>query len=180
MSEFTASNGIKLRQSINGVLSFDNATDGWTTICGTDVVTALREFFQKENDDRLGRWRDAKHPDYVVYDNEDGGVWVYSEREPGGILYQSRRNVPKSWSSREAGYVETAHAYFDAHPKPWHDAKPGEVWEIEVDGRTHHARVGYGDFAHLFEFNEDTSMTKRHSAITAGRRIWPEDKEEKR
>lgn len=58
--------------------------------------------------------------------------------------------------------------------KPWEAALPGEVWALEVDGHSRFAMAGRGDFAHLFEFSADHSMSKVHSAITDGRRVWPE------
>ncbi|QOC26079.1 hypothetical protein IC744_06920 [Microbacterium hominis] len=164
MSDFTASNGVTV--SIDGDhLILPPITTG----LGPLTQQALREFFQKENDDRLGRWRWPEDPDYVVYPIVTGLVAVVEEKNGTTGTFSRSEHT-------NSGHGDAARAYFLAHPdpKPWHDAKPGEVWEIEVDGRTHHARVGYGDFAHLFEFNEDASMTKRHSAITAGRRIWPE------
>lgn len=183
MSEFTASNGIKLRQSINGGLNIENATEGWTTICGIDVVTALREFFQKENDDRFDRWRWPANPEYVVYAwtadpaRTARGVTVLSESIPHGYtvwednidtLYGTSENEEARALARKA-----ARAWFDAHPepKPWHDAECGEVWRLTIDGVEYAATREYGPGFRLSNSNE---IFPRDERITAGRRIWPE------
>ena len=113
-----------------------------------------------------------------MYPHEDGGVWVLDESEPGAIRYASRAQVPQCWSSNEATYVAAARAYFDAHPepKPWHDAKPGEAWELTANGDT-------GPFITMltpsgavhFIAGNGTKFVAEASDITAGRRIWPED-----
>lgn len=176
MSEFTASNGLIITEQSDGVVIERLGMNGFHRLYGFEVA-GLREFFQKENDDRLGRWRWPQNAEFVVYDRGDYVQVIHEATGASGMLGSWTREQADDLTPGSTEFGLAAKAFFDAHPesKPaWHDAKPGEVWEIEVDGRTHHARVGYGDFAHLFEFNEDASMTKRHSAITAGRRIWPE------
>lgn len=155
MNDFTASNGIEIRittdlggdKYLHGTVPDEVGPVGFTpelhATASEKGLEALREFFQAEADERLGRWRWPENPDFVVYDNddEDGGVWVHSEREPGAIQYQSPGDVPHAWVSTEAGYVAAARAYFDAHPepKPWDEAKPGDVWRFETSDDRRHA-----------------------------------------
>ena len=96
-----------------------------------ETTEALREYFQAERDDALGRWRDPEEPDWVVYrmpeeDDEDGRC-VRLLNELSGERWLS-------WE-RIAIYDSSAR-YFAAHPepKPWHDAKAGEYWLVTLEG----------------------------------------------
>lgn len=191
MSEFTASNGIKLRQSINGGLNIENATEGWTTICGIDVVTALREFFQKEKDDRFDRWRWPANPEYVVYAwtadpaRTARGVTVLSESIPRGYtVWEDNIDTLYGTSENEEARVlarKAARAWFDAHPEPkpaWHDAKPGEVWVITTRnvGDEVAVRVALVNEVLIFEYitSPTTHLSITSDRIESGRRLWPE------
>lgn len=63
--------------------------------------------------------------------------------------------------------------FFAAHPepKPWHEAKPGEVWELTHDGNlgAWHVNGGGKEF-----FAPGALLDIDNEDITAGRRIWPE------
>ena len=163
---FTASNGVTVE-------SFGSFGESYIRVSGVTLDdayegVALREFFQHERDKELGRWRWPEKPDYVVYptsvltrvcvlhETKSPGVeWV--DAEDGGLRYD---------------YQKAAKAYFAAHhePKPWHDAKPGEVWELRVlcGPPNPYGVSGSGEFRHA----QDGDIVR--AEITDGRRIWPE------
>lgn len=200
MSEFTASNGITVanhggnwdRTTIHfegELLGLPPATAYRRDMTFNDRdFEALREFFQKENDDRFDRWRWPANPEYVVYAwtadaaREARGVTVLSESIPRGYtvwednvdtLYGTSENEEARAMARKA-----ARAYFDAHPepKPWHDAKPGDVWILSHDGGDEYP-FGVGDGAYAGDFvyaGGESYFRITDPKITAGRRIWPE------
>lgn len=138
------------------------------------VSKGLREFFQHERDQELGRWRWPENPDYVLYPIEGSeSVRVLDERNARESLI--RRGVLQTdFGGKHWG---AARAYFDAHPepKPWHDAKPGEVWVLTYGGQeTAHVwtnRWAGGGNA----FVSDRAIIEADDPdITAARRIWPE------
>lgn len=121
MNDFTASNGVVVRpQADGGVYIRDDCR------ANNGRAQALREFFQAEADERLGRWRWPKNPDYVVYPMVDGLHRVL--RESTG--HSEQRNGMVGYDA----LGKAACAYFDAHqePKPWHDAGPAEVWDVDL------------------------------------------------
>ena len=124
MSEFTASNGYKVTPNGDGANVYRGMM---STPIYPDEMQALHEFFQAESDKRAGRWRWAERPDYVVYDTGDRIEVV--------VLDESIGYMENVWRGKERPGIyihDAARAYFEAHPepKPWHDAKPGEVWSI--------------------------------------------------
>ena len=138
----------------------------------------LREYFQAERDEALGRWRDPKNPDLVCYPVtcDLDAVWVMHEGD--GSRYHATRTGPRNLLPH---YVsEAAGRYFQEHPepKPWEEAKAGEVWILTYAGIEETAWVAdftsgapprFRQFKNLLNpiFTND-----KH--ITAGRRIWPE------
>lgn len=138
------------------------------------VSQGLREFFQHERDQELGRWRWPEDPHLLVY-VYDASVLVVDESRPGlaPSLYTA-----EDIAGRHGRFAEAARAYFAAHPepKPWHSAVTGEVWELDLD---------FGDVGKRDAFmadNRGESVFRRldelyptnDSRITAARRIWPE------
>jgi len=201
MDTYTASNGIRINVAAD--LSGEKYLTG-TRLSGggcpdvypaqthatasEDGMTALREFFRAEEDERLGRWRWSENPDYVVYRwaadpprRNVRGVTVLSETIPRGYtvwednvdtLYGTSVNEEARKAARDA-----ARAYFDAHPekRPWHDAKAGEVWAVTVDGREFAAKVNTDSgFPRFIALDHDLTYGPR-AGFTAGRRIWPEE-----
>jgi hypothetical protein len=68
-----------------------------------------------------------------------------------------------------------ARAYFDAHPepKPWHHAKPGDVWIITFTDRSFDpvaASWNGRGFVHIDIRPTEISLGE----IAEARRIWPE------
>ncbi|MEO2134648.1 hypothetical protein [Microbacterium sp.] len=165
MSEFTASNGLIITEQSDGVVIERLGMSGLHRLYGFEVA-GLREFFQKENDDRLGRWRWSENPDYVVYLRVNAGIRVVSESS--GDSLRANREAASKWKAGEPTFYGAARAYFDAHPEPkpaWHDAKPGEVWVVKF-------RTGP-------TFDEQALVVPEsgwdHNLLVVdARRIWPE------
>lgn len=185
MNDFTASNGVRV-VNLGGkwdqsLFQFAGEIPGLADeICQVrevvfqdpDVI-ALREFFQAEADERLGRWRWPENPDYVVYPRPNHVAVVHEQS--GNALQATREQADIN-----TGLCRAARAYFDAHPepKPWHDAEPGEGWLLTIDGREC-AAVALADpngvFGGLkFETAEHGLFGRLAPAITDGRRFWPE------
>lgn len=176
---FKASNGIELRATESGLLERRNCSERgtgvWDEVCGIDtkspalVWDALREFFQHERDQELGRWRWSGDQKWVVY---KGVSYLVINEERGTATY-----LPLAgWS--DAG-TDPAHravlaAYEAAHPepKPWHDAKPGEVWLLTV---AHEEIPVLKDEDDFYSTKSGNRVIRYNSdEITSGRRIWPE------
>jgi len=171
MGEFKASNGIRrdFMEDLEEGLGYSFAE-----------IDALAEFFQHKRDEELGRWRWPENPGYVVYRSPeadygaDRAVYVFNERSGEGRWCWEASNTSKS-----DALVLAAGAYFKAHPepepKPWHDAKPGEVWVLTVGGEQFPCTVEATgpDFVPLAHALWAT-LARGSERITAGRRIWPE------
>ena len=144
----------------------------WRDIALTTAnFETLREYFQAERDEALGRWRDPENPNMVCYPvacDLDAVLVMY---EGDMTRYYATRST---WKDVTPHYVsETAGRYFAAHPepKPWEEAKPGEVWVLTRWGTAETFLVTDGEFitadlAVIVDLDDDS--------ITAGRRIWPE------
>jgi hypothetical protein len=133
------------------------------------------EFFQAKRDAELGRWRSPLHPDYVVYLI---GYEALVIGEHVGLSQRFERSAVDAASSRVPEQV--AAAYFEAHPerKPWHDAKPGEVWLLTLDGvesAFYPSKSLDRHFTPVAPSTGTTAVTFDWPEIEAGRRIWPED-----
>lgn len=177
MNDFTASNGVILGHSPEGHILLPKSVMG----LGEDTQQALREFFQAEADERLGRWRDPEDPVFVVY---SGVAWngmyapirVVAETNGASWLLDREDHEPNVHES----VLAVARRYFDAHPepRPWHDAQPGEVWELTVDDEQPAAFYPSKSLdRHFTPVMPSTGMTAvpfDWPLITAGRRIWPE------
>lgn len=179
MIEFTASNGLIVTEHPNGPDGLVIERLGMAGLHRLNCfeVAGLREFFQKENDDRFDRWRWPANPEYVVYAwtadpaRTARGVTVLSESIPRGYtvwedtidtLYGPSENEEARALARKA-----ARAWFDAHPepKPWDDAKPGEVWVVKFrTGPTFDERA----------LVVPESGWDRNLLVVDARRVWPE------
>lgn len=174
--KFVASNGVGVRVDSAGGLEF--GAIGYATLAAT---AALREFFQHERDEELGRWRSKIDPNWTAV--LDAG-YVKFRHDNGTHSFSLLTHEPRffAWDETLQGIGKE---YFAAHPepKPWHDAKPGEVWELttrKVDDRWNPAvfRVseepGYLAFCPVEPEYSVSHLGAKATAITAGRRIWPE------
>lgn len=125
MGAFTASNGRKILVGGNALELVGKSGLSALPI-PTEEATALREFFQAEEDRRLGRWRWPENPDISVRALNERIIGVLRETPEGRAYGQFGRNDRSS----DDPMSQAARAYFDAHPepKPWHHAEEGEVW----------------------------------------------------
>ena len=135
----------------------------------------LREYFQAERDEQLGRWRDPENPDMVCYPvaGDLDAVWVMYEGD--GSRYHATRTRRERLHPH---YVsEAAGRYFQAHPepKPWDTARPDDLWVLSDGDREEVFRCGEHGLYQLKTGNPLGSLLScSHNKITAGRRIWPE------
>lgn len=168
MTQYTARNGVEVI-TLENVLGFQLPMRGVSTFgINHEKVEALREFFQHERDEELGRWRWPENPDYVVYPKGNEASVI---DEAHGVWGQWSRLHAASDSGRDA-LASAAHAYFEAHPerKPWYEAKPGDAWLVSLpEGE----RVMLVDPSQFTDGNEGIDFDDPD--ITAARRIWPED-----
>ena len=176
MNDFTASNGVRIRVDLEGDYRFGGTARSADYVVrrGGANEQALREFFQAEADERLGRCRTAVDPDFVVYEPREG--------QPARVLRESTAQVldyhrSETRSTHPSAFESAARAYFDAHPepKPWHDAAAGEVWLIAFSDEGGGGRLPWtvnraGNFTHPLFAND---VKPADSTIVDGRRIWP-------
>ena len=171
MNEYTASNGIKVFVS-HGLVEVD-INPNVRTFYTEGGVTALREFFQAERDEALGRWRSTEFRGWVVYSSSFNPNTVKVLDEHAGRVFAFTRETLDGTGSAIAA------EYFAAHPepKPWHDAKPGEVWVLEYSNESPRAEITVTcvmDGDHLSFFNSRRLHMVHYTGIISGRRIWPE------
>lgn len=145
-------------------------------------VSGLREFFLHERDQGLGRWRWPEHPDYVVYSRGDGeslearAICERTSESTGSeefwMARKTVRSVMSTHGDRTWAGVLAVRDFFDAHPlpKPWHDAKPGEVWVLTDSEDTKPAFVTDGG---RFELEIGYCDLDCEDIIDA-KRVWPE------
>lgn len=175
MNEFAASNGYRLNVDLGSIIIYNRADDVRHTL-GMYSVDALREFFQHERDEELGRWRWPEHREYVVYASR---LPILVLNELTGDTLRAHRADGFSDSGHGTIY-NAASAYFEAHPepKPWEDAKPGEVWELTIDDGSEHTvfvhadrtmggRDGVSAGGAYFDLDDGSNITAAH-------KVWPE------
>lgn len=185
MSNFTASNGVTITLDFEGDYVFGGVSAGYTVKPDGAHEQALREFFQAEADERLGRWRWPEDHDYVVY-LDNGDALVVNEADPRRSPDRvARRYLEDPLGSLGWGEF-AARAYFDAHPepKPWHAALPGEVWVVTFSGHSdvvasvvatdHGNGIAFLPLGHRYFHDVDAFAP---AALSAARRIWPESKQ---
>jgi hypothetical protein len=180
MNEFTASNGYRVTPIPGGIELFNrhpNPDSGNVHSLGKYSVDALREFFRAEEDERLGRVRSTVDPDIVIYpvtanqirviDQAGHGNWATFDRDDADGLGPMSR---------------TASAYFDAHPepKPWTQARPGEVWSLGIGGGYHCESAAVVETPDGVQFvwgvkgNDLRTLPITDRSIDYGTRIYPE------
>ena len=169
MSLYTASNGI-------GLIINDDRTVHWLPSMPKDLVSsALREYFQAERDEELGRWRDPEHSDWICYGRGSSRDTVHVINEYDGLPYMLERDQV---AYADSEFSAVAQRYFEAHPKPkpWDAAQPDEIWALTINNdREEVFRCGENGLYQLKTGNPIGSLLSCGSnKITAGRRIWPE------
>lgn len=142
--------------------------------------TEAKKAYQRQRDEELGRWRDPVEKDAVVYRMGDwfGSRRVTVSNERNGVsevAYEKMESQSSEWAR------EIAARYFEAHPekKPWHDAKPSEVWALTFSEEGGGGTEAWVVDAHgCFSNPSYVSYVRiQDSTIIDGRRIWPEDEE---
>ena len=158
------------KRDVDDVYRLDFGPGTAPIILSEEEMDELRAHLQAERDEQLGRWRDPENPDCICYPvaGDPDDIWVVYEGS--GLAYMRERNQAFYAGNR---FSEVARRYFAAHPepKPWEDAKPGEVWVLTRWGTAEPFLVTDGEFvtadlAVIVDLDDDS--------ITAGRRIWPE------
>lgn len=180
MTAFTASNGIEItpkgdRLALRITLAMGGTLD---QLFPAREVTALREYFQHERDQELGRWRDTENPNMVVYPDTDLDEMILVLNETtgqGGYWTRGSGSAPLEDDDRE--WKRAAYRYFAAHPepKPWENAEPGEVWALTVAGQDQLYRCGQNGLYGLADGQPLRALTGMF--VTGGRRIWPEQED---
>lgn len=98
------------------------------------LAVALREFFLHERDTELGRWRSKVHPYWTGMVDEAQNIVKF--RSEDGLREFTVHLETRSYSQWVEELREVAREYLDAHPgpepKPWHDAKHNELWEVQI------------------------------------------------
>lgn len=157
-TEFKASNGYIL-QNKGGLIRIKDDM-GVSTLLSYDFLnsadqTVLREFFRHERDEELGRWRWPENPDYVVY--PDGTSRTVNKESNGRVMVVSLHDRA-SMTTWLDSYVGAAKAYDAAHPlpKPWENAKQGEVWLF---------KSVHNEKAHPFIFQEDNMWVNKEGKL---------------
>lgn len=182
---FTAPNGVELEINEHDEISLvdDDCQCGWLTYRGAKAVEA---YLRQKRDKELDLWRDPENPErFVVYrrpaeDNDVRGRAVQVIDEISGAAY-TYWEKPSVWGSPEFPWMMAgvAERYFEAHPaqpKPWMEAKEGEVWILTIDGEEE-PPVTASYIAKKLTFLSPYGYTvnPNNPFITAGHRIWPEE-----
>lgn len=178
VNEFVASNGVKVtpgKEHGQPILMVDDRISLWNI----ETVKALREFFQHERDEELGRWRWPEKPEWVVYAKRPGfsahngaDLLVINEAYGESMEYSRALDDGTEYVEQDERAALAARAYFEAHPerKPWEDAKTGEAWVLHVPaGPVVAVRRFDGNF---YDYEGNQLVMKR---VSDARRIWPED-----
>lgn len=174
MEKFTASNGWTVTELEDGQGSVMRPAGNREYVfwLGPTEADTLREFFQAERDAELGRWRWSENTDVVVRVNgpDPNTVEVYDE-DSGLRATISRGGL--GFEDFEPYLMRAARDYFNAHPvpRPWEDAKPGEVWLVVLDCEE---QAVIADRFGTLSTHEESLNSPEFTRISAGRRIWPE------
>ena len=164
------------KRDVDDVYRLDFGSGTAPIFLSEDEMDELRAHLQAERDEELGRWRDPKNPDLVVYPVAGAldAVWVMYEGD--GSRYHATRTGPRNLLPH---YVsEAAGRYFAAHPepKPWEKARPGydEIWVLTIHGCEQPVYVDEFRGEPVFQVPGGETISLHRESITAGRRIWPE------
>ncbi|MFF7681502.1 hypothetical protein ACFZA2_01985 [Microbacterium sp. NPDC007973] len=180
MNDFIASNEYGVREVVEpdaGLqLLWKDRTVARESAVSSSQVQALREFFEAEADERIGRWRWAANPDYVVYPDRlnttppSGAIRVWNERTGVSRYYLNRDGVDGVGGQ----FDPAAAAYFDAHPepKPWTRAKAGELWFLTITSLGPETRLRWEAQGEPVRFwSGGLHIDARSGDITAGRQV---------
>lgn len=190
MEKFEAKNGLQIEADLGPVVRVwegssrdkeNNRLRGFSYL-NDRAVEALREFFQHERDQELGRWRDPENLHRVAYVTSPQTVLIMDESTGRGTEYSRQTANASSDNYGDRLKRQSARAYFAAHPepKPGDEAKHLEIWVLTIKGCAPEAYIYRGSLdRRVAAFrpvnNEDrVTFVKGDPLITAARRIWPE------
>ena len=158
------------KRDVDDVYRLDFGPGTAPIILSEEEMDELRAHLQAERDEQLGRWRDPENPDCICYPvaGDPDDIWVLNEVD--GLAYMRERNQAFYEGNK---FSEVARRYFAAHPepKPWEEAKAGEVWILTRYGAEEPFFVTGGEFTST-DLAVATDLDDPR--ITDGRRIWPE------
>lgn len=171
--KFTASNGVDITVTAEldetYLLGKGGVIEGgdrrWTVCTGnSEGMDALREYFQYERDQGLGRWRSKRNPDWTAkvafgraeFRHDDG-------QQAFNVVLDGDYNYP--WSGNEK---QVLGEFLES--ESWNYAELGEIWVITDDfGRVEpYVRASKG-WRRVSRKNVFLSRP-----IMGGRRLWPE------
>lgn len=70
-------------------------------------------------------------------------------------------------------FADMLHDLLEHAPRPWHAAKPEEVWVLTVNGEQHPWGTANGPLGVRFlRLGGMSNIPVDHGTITAGERIW--------
>lgn len=158
-------------------------TYGQTCLVHAKDLEEMRDHFRRERDTELGRWRHPDHPDYVVYPQagrEDNPRCLVLHEPTGETTLITRRQVMSDIISVSQADI-VARDYFLAHeePKPWHDAAPGETWDVTTKDTLGHSQtrrcqvLSNRRFLPFMEYSgvQDPSIDLKNPQIQAATRV---------
>lgn len=183
---FKASNGVTITISDEGYLTATGGSGENSVLHATGGaeygVQALREYFQHERDQELGRVRWPENPDYVIYwvpehDDDEECRCVRVLHEPTAI----RETVLERWVANPARISDLAAKwYFEEGPgkepaRPWEQAKPGEVWRLTMDGKEGNYLAEEPPSGTPYFHGGSSSLFADSERVTAGRKLLNAD-----
>ena len=167
------------KRDVDDVYRLDFGPGTAPIVLSEEEMDELRAHLQAERDEQLGRWRDPENTDIVAYrtpEDDDGCGRC--------ILLLDENTGDNQWEWERIATSGPARRYFAAHPlpepepKPWVDAKPGEVWALTYAGIEETAWVADFTWGAPPRFRQFKNLLNpiftNDKHITAGRRIWPE------
>ncbi|HLS01115.1 MAG TPA: hypothetical protein VK054_03920 [Beutenbergiaceae bacterium] len=164
---FTASNGVRIKANPSMPWRY---MDGYCP--GTDLDTAMAEYYQHRRDVELGRWRDPENPYMVCYPFGPKVVRVLDET--AGLRWDINRHDEDGYLPTTSDVREAAARYFEQHPepKPWHNAQDGELWVLTIDGGQEGA-LAWRTPAHAQFETATGTIDATDTRITHATRVWP-------
>lgn len=172
MAEFTASNGVTLNTDVDRDTESIRIHD---VLLVDREVKALREYFERKRDQERGLVRLAEHPHLEFYPLDEDRVLIHNPSIREAEIHT--RETGGGWAGA------AAQDYFDSW-KPWHGAKPGEVWVLDAENghdgphyveESDEYMSGIGFRAIPPRLGRGHGIGRFAPIIRDARRIWPEE-----
>lgn len=136
---------------------------------------ARKEFYQHLRDKELGRWRSKIDSNWTAVLDDSDGMIIF--RHDGGVKMFFVPSGTLNCDRWSESLKEIANEYIQNHSpkKPWHAAKPGEVWVLTIDGIEHPWGVdSIIPERFVYAGGDSADIPFDYPDITDGHRIWPE------